>query len=249
VSGRLPLLCEGDTAAMTEPTRPATVDGDALVLYAGDSCTAMGSANRDYLGRARRQLEASRSYQLANELWTGATAAAADPDLANRSLAAVAAESDTLTAAPASEADAMGCLEAGLADALRGQQGMVHVTPQLLIHLVGQQLVVREGTLWTTPMGHIVVADAGYDGSGPGGVAAGASQWAYATPLVYVRTGPVQTLPDNLDDARGWAEALNRGVNDVLVWAYQLAGYRWASHCAHLAVEVDLATCAIGGGA
>lgn len=241
VSGRLPVACEGNTTEMERGERPAVVEGTPVWLYAGDECTAAGYAQRDFLGRARRQLAATESYQLANELWTGT--AVAD----NRSLAGDAAESDTVTTAASSEANAMGCLEAGLANALFGQQGMVHVTPQLLVHLVGQQLVLRSGTTWVTPMGHIVVADAGYDGSGPGGVAAAASQWAYATPMVQVRLGPVMTTPDNLDDARGMAVALDRSINDVVVWAGRLAGYRWVSECAHVVAEVDLAVCAIGG--
>lgn len=247
LSGRLPVTCEGDTPAMDRFDRPGLVEGAALWVYAGDECTAAGSLTRDFIGRARRQLAATESYQLANELWTGSASVAANPDLPNRSLAGVATESDTVTTVASSAADALGCLEAGLASALFGGQGMIHVTPQLLVHLVGQQLVLREGRVWTTPMGHIVVADAGYTGSGPGGVAAGATQWAYGTPMIFVRLGPVMTFPDNLDDARGWAEALHRDVNDVVVVAGRLAGYRWANECAHVAAEVDVPVCAIGG--
>lgn len=245
LSGRVAVTCEGSTAAMDEFDRPAQVEGAPLWVFAGDECTT--TPERDYLGRARRQLAATESFQLAEELWTGSASLAAVPDLPNRSLARVAGESDTLTTVANSEANALACIEAGLASALFGAQGMVHVTPQVLVHLMAQQLVRREGTVWVTAMGHIVVADAGYDGSGPGGVAAGASQWVYGTPMIYVRLGPVTTIPESLDDAQGWAQAMTRATNDVVVVAGRLAGYRWANHCAHVAAEIDVPTCAIGG--
>lgn len=242
-SGRLPVECEGDTAAMTEGSRPAVVDGEPVWLYATDECTATGFAQRDWLGRARRQLAATESYELAAELWVGRVGSS------NRGLARVAGDSDTLTAAAVSPTDALGLIECGLASYLKGQQGMVHVTPQVLTHLVTNGTVERAGAVWTTAMGHIVVADAGYDGSGPGAVAAGATQWAYGTPMIQVRLGPVMTAPESLDDARNFAQVMNRQVNDIVVWAGRLAGFRWASECAHVAAEVAIPTCAIGGAA
>lgn len=249
LSGRLAVACEGqgNTAAMTEQPRPAVVEGVAVWLYAGDECTATGFAQRDWLGRARRQLAATESFELANELWTGSVAEGEAPDQPNRSLAGDAALSDTVTTAATTPELALASIECGLASYLQGQQGMVHVTPQVLTLLVAANAVVREGTTWVTAMGHIVVADAGYDGSGPGNVVAGATQWAYGTPMVQVRLGPVMTLPDTMDDARGIAQAMNRGVNDVVVWAGRLGAYRWASHCAHVAAEVDVPVCAVGG--
>lgn len=245
-SGRLSVDCLGNTAAMASAGRgPGVVDGDPVLLYATDECSSFGFQARDWLGRARRQLAAVESAELAEELWDGDIAAA--DALANRWLAGPAVDSDTLTTAAVSPVAALGCLTQGLAATLRGQQGMVHVTPQLLTHLQAENAITRQGNLWVTAMGHIVVADAGYSGAGPAGVAAGATQWAYGTPVLQVRLGPVETAPTNLDDARSLAQALDREVNTMVVYAYRLAGVQWTAECAHLAAEVALPVCAVGG--
>lgn len=357
VSGRLPVECQGNTEAMSSGGRgPGVVSGEPVLIYATDECSSFGFAARDWLGRARRLLAATESFELAAELWggevinpaalatpvaptsgtatTGGTlvpatysyrisavdeygetvAGAADTQIvpagtntnvvtltwpavpgasgynvygraagvelkltpaplgaaaftdtgaavpsgalpaanssgytANRVLAGPAIDSDTVTSAAATPTAALACITAGLADALRGQQGMVHVTPQLLTYLQAAQIITRQGNLWVTAMGHIVVADAGYSGAGPGGVPATTTQWMYGTPVVQVRLGPVELAPATLDDATALGQALDREVNTMLVYAFRLAGFQWTAECAHLAAEVDLPVCALGG--
>lgn len=252
-SGKLPILCAGNTTDMQLGSEDgsdwngATIEGDAIWIYAEDRCSSLGSRNRDWQGRARRQLTAVESYELADELWSGTVTQAATPDLENRWLAGPAAQSDTLTSSGVTPVAALGCITQGLAEGLKGQQGMVHVTPQLLQHLAADSIITKQGNLWVTAMGHIVVADAGYDGSGPDGVAASTTQWMYGTPMIRVRLGTVEVIPGDLSDARNLAIALDYPVNTIAVYAGRLAGYQWDNECVHLAAEVALATCLVGG--
>lgn len=244
VGGRDSIACEGNVGVMEHTDRPGIIDGDPIWIWSGDNCSTFGSAERDWMGRARRQLAAIESYELANELWEG-TITIADT-LVNRYLAGPV--SDILTGAAATPVAALGCIEGGLAEYLHGAQGMVHVTPQLLTHLVSAQVVTRVGNLWVTPTGHIVVADAGYTGSGPDSSGpTSSSQWIYGTPIIQVRLGPVQTIPGDLASARELAAAMNRGINDVTVLAGRVAGFQWSNECAHVAAEVNVGVCAIGG--
>lgn len=246
LSGRDSVSCQGDVGVMDPAAGPAILQGDPIWLWAGDECSTFGFQARDWQGRARRQLDATQSYELANELWEG-TIAQAD-SLENRWLAGPGADSDTVTNGPVSLTAALGCVEQGLAELLKGQQGMVHMTPQLLTHLVGGQVAVRSGNVWTTAMGHVIVADAGYTGSGPDSVGpTTTSQWIYGTPMLQVRLGPVELIPGDLADARALAEALDRSVNSIVVLAGRLAGVQWASECAHVAAEVNVGTCLVGG--
>jgi hypothetical protein len=251
LAGRDRVACAGNVGVMDVAAGPDTVEGDAVWVWAGDECSTFGFGARDWQGRARRQLAAVESYEIAAELWDGDVAqgeAGTGDDLPNRWLAMPGAESDTVTDGPSSVENAVACVEQALGEALHGQQGMIHVTPQVLTHLVGGQLVTRAGRVWTTAMGHVVVADAGYSGSGPGGVAAdGTGQWVYATPMIQVRLGPVEVIPGSLEDAQGLAAALNRGVNTITVVAGRLAGLQWANECAHIAAQVDVPVCVIGG--
>lgn len=239
-SGRVSVGCRGNTDTLDSDTGPTTVEGDPFVVYSWDECSTFGFLARDYQGRARRQLLATRSFQMADELWSG-TLRDADT-LANRVL--TDPESDVLTNGAASEVSALACVDSAVLTASQGRQGMVHMTPQLLVHLKNMNVVQLEGTTWTTPNGNIIVPDAGYDGSGPvtGGVPtpAGDSQWIYGTGLIYLRMADIEILPGD------FAQAVDRSTNLVTFYAQQLVAYEW-DECVHFAAEVDVPLCLVGG--
>lgn len=241
-STRFAVGCLGSTDSLTPVGSPGIVEADPFGIGASDECSPFGFGAHDFGGRARRQLEATQSFEIANELWTGSLAAS--EGLVNRALSDI--ESDTLTNGPASTVDAFACLEAGLAACGQGRRGMIHVTPQYLVHLVTNSTVRIDGGVFVSPLGNIVVADAGYDGSGPGGTPAGASQWAYATGMLQVLLSEPEVIPGDLTTAQDWARATDRSVNTVTVWAHKLAMVLW-DECCSLAVEVNLAACLTGG--
>lgn len=236
VGGAVAMECAGSVGTAIDPARsPANVEADPFAVWAGDECSTIGFAARDWEGRARRQLLATESFQVASELWTGTLRDSAG--LVNRAL--VDADSDTVTDGPTSVTGAIACLEYALGRALQGRRGMIHVTTQLLTYMQALRLVEVAGGLVTTALGTVVVADAGYDGSGPGGDPAGASQWAYATSMLQLRLGPVEVIGDEVSQ-------IDRSVNTRSVVAVRPVAVQW-DECAHIAAEVDLAVCLIGG--
>lgn len=246
-SGRAQVECEGNTAALDNNTSPGNRTADPFMVYASDRCSPFGFGARDFAARASRQLEATQSFQVAGELWDGTLRDAADSgDDIEDNPALIDSTSDTVTSGPADPVDALACLEQGLAECSQGRRGMIHITPQVLVHLISQSAVRLEGGQYVSPLGNIVVADAGYSGDGPGGGAAGSSQWAYATGIIAVRLSTVQVIPGNLDNAQAMAQALNRQDNTLDVYAQRLALTQW-DECCHIAAEIDLAVCAIGG--
>lgn len=205
-------------------------------IWAGDKCSPT-ELGRDWRGRARRQLAATRSYQVARELWTGAEAD--DAGAPNRRLADV--DSDVLTDDATSPTDALARLEQGLADCIKGARGVIHATRHAATFWAQLGLLRREGNQLLTFLDTIVIADAGYDGSGPDGQAAtDGSQWAYATGMPIVRLGPESTFPENM------AQATNRSTNMVEFRAEQKAAVSWDG-CCHLAVELELGWLDLGG--
>lgn len=234
-------------------TLPGVVEGVPIWLWAGDRCSAFGSAARDWQGRARRQLALIESKLLAAELWDGDLTGDDDvvdndTPLENRYLAGPGGWSDTVTSGPTDLVRALACVEQGMAHYLNGGQGMIHLTNSLLVHLVAAQVLTRQGNVWTSPAGHIVVADAGYTGSGPNGVAADAdSQWIYGTPVIQVRLSPVEVIPGDITQARALGEALDNSVNTIRVYAGRAAAFQWTSECAHVAAQVDEGVCLLGG--
>lgn len=239
--GRVAISCLGDTEMIEPDENPPEEIGDPFLLWAGDECRVGGYQSRDLDARARRLLGAIQSYELANELWTGTLRdATADGDYPMDNRALTDMGSDSLTSGAASPVDALGCIEAGLGVATRGARGMVHVSPQVLAALVAATVVIRDGNLWVTPMGNVVVADAGYDGSGPNGELPGASQWMYGTEMIQLRLATIEVVPADI------GTALDRSIDRLRYLAQRLVAYQWPG-CAHVAAEVDVSACLTGG--
>lgn len=230
--GRLAIECEGDTSSMALGGNPAVVDGDSFVVFTGDTCSTMGSRGVDLEDRARRHVEIVQSFQIAAELWGGSL------NLDAKSLASVT--DDTLTSGAGSAVDALAAVDWGIGHSTQGQQGMVHMTPQVLDHLVSVGPLRREGGLWLTPMDNIVVADAGYPGTGPNGEPAGASQWIYGSTMIYLRLGAIAQVSTKQ------AELIDRSVNTIEYWAWRPVAWEW-DECGHVAAEVNIAVPAFGG--
>jgi hypothetical protein len=231
-----PELCNTDNDKPI-PDNPDVIEAEPFYIWAGDKCSPQ-RLSRDWQGRARRQLAATESYQVARELWRGDEAQT--NGWPNRYLAHE--DSDVVTSGPTSATDALARLEYALGDCVHGARGMVHATRHAVTYWHQLGLVRREGNLLLTIHDTLVVPDAGYDGSGPNGQAADEdSQWAYATGMVIARLGPEQVVPDG-----PLAQAVDRATNTVEYRAERLAAVGWDG-CCHLAAELDLGWAAIGG--
>lgn len=253
-SGRTAADCFGGTDVLDPDDNPGTVHGDPFAVWAADRCSTFGYRARDYVGRARRQLAATESFQIARELWSGSLngeSGMQGSDIDNRPLTHPG--SDTVTTGAVNPEVALALIVGALGECGMGRQGMIHVTPQVLVELNNAQAIYRDGANWYTPMGHLVVADDGYTGDGPGadgGTPASSSQWIYGTSMMRLRLSPVQVVPELPDDdttnPRGWPAAVDPHTNDVLVIAQRLAAVNW-DHCCHLAAQVDVAVPLIAG--
>jgi hypothetical protein len=231
--------CPPDDTPIEIPDGRDTITANPYVVWAGDKCSPWELA-RDWKGKAQRQLLATESYQIAFELWTGTQAQASNWD--NRYLASPL--SDVLTDGPESPTHALACLELGIAKAGKGRRGMIHATADVVTEWWARGALRREAGLILTVLDTIIVPDAGYDGSGPNGEpAADGSVWAYGTEIVQVRHSAVRYVPS--DEAIS-ARNFDRSVNTVLFRAERDALATWDA-CIHVAVEVDIGLCGIGG--
>lgn len=207
----------GTNAARSVKANIGTADADPFLVWAEDHCSTLGFQARDYESRARRQLEATQSYWIAKELWSGAQAIAATPDLDNTYLTK---DPDNIGGAAAAPAGQLAKLERGLALMLFGRRGLIHVSPQILDVLAETTIITQTGQIWQTPMGTPIVSDAGYDGSKPVG-SGSTNEWMYATPMIGVRLTAVEVLPATL------AEAVNRATNLATVYAQRQVLLQW----------------------
>jgi len=192
-----------------------------------DECSTMSGRFDDQ--RARRMAEHVADYVVAEELWTGALSKVdpfdtpfgtglVNPHLANEDAVTVlTAATDIMTA--------LATLEEAVRRASRGGPAFLHGAISV-IGQVGQNLE-RVGNELRTPTNGIVVADAGYPGTGPDGTGTG---WLYGTGPIVVGLGPIRT-----DTAP--ASTIDRRTNTRQVLADRMFLATFAP-CAHFAIQV-----------
>lgn len=249
--GRVAIDCIGGTDPIDPAENPEWATSDAFAVWAADRCSTFGRAARDYAGRARRQLEATQSFQIAAEVWGGSLVG--EPILlgsseVNENLPLTDVSSDRVTTTAVAPVDALAMVVGALGACGQGRQGMIHVTPQVLEHLITNSAVYRDAGLWYSAMGHLIVADDGYDGSGPGGVPASTTQFIYGTSMMQVRLGEIMTVPSEPESGEiDWPAAVDPYTNLVTVIAQRPALVEW-DRCCHIAAEVNIPVPATGGG-
>jgi hypothetical protein len=156
--------------------------------------TTFGYDDAEVSAQLGRALDATESYAIARELWTGeltrAVEAAGDlPDGEARNLSLMDGPT-VLGGGPVSGKRAVGLLEQYAGDALRGQRVYLHTSPEVFPYLPDTQVT---GELLTTKRGSMIVADAGYPNTAPGNVAPAAGVgWIVATGPVLVRRGRIE---------------------------------------------------------
>jgi hypothetical protein len=167
----------------------ATFDPFQVVLAL--ECSTMG---RTALATfAQDSLDVVREYGVGLELLTGA--ASGNPSLADASqLGSGVPDAET----------ALAMLEQVAAQQMGGRLAFIHASPVLGSALLSASVIWRDGRLWRTVGGNIVVISPAYDGREPGAAApeAGDPLYLYATGEVYAEVGQ----RDDLD-------AVERGQN------------------------------------
>ncbi len=194
----------------------------------------------DTKDRARALLDRCATLGIARELWTGTAAVAETPDLPNdylaNSVTTLKPNGNTSTNA----IDALAWLEETAAQESCAGGTMIHCSPYTATVWKSCNLLERQpdGRVLTV-LGSVIVADPGYDGSATDGTvdATKATAWAYATGMVDVRLGPVQTVPPGSELASG----INRTNNDFNVYAYRAFSATF-DPCTHVGIKVNHAT-------
>ena len=209
----------GATTDIGESPYPGLAEADPFVVWAEDHCSTIGWRDHDFTARALRQLEATQSAQVAHELWHGTLAQAEglDNDWLRQ-------DPYKMTGSAQAPNVALALLESGLAQMLGGRRGMIHCSPLMLTYFKTEYAIEQAGNTWVTAMGTALVADAGYDGSGPDDTS-DSDEWLYATPWVQTRLGATETIGDDWETTGNF----DRATNTVKVQAQRTALLQWDS--------------------
>lgn len=239
-----PAVC-GD-GQVVDPCQPGSVvtadelavpEFDPFVVEWAYRCSTLTNESAEERSeRAREGLVAVESFLMAQEFWAGAFAiAAANPNF----FLADNAAANFVDLAPAQQVplrQALAVLADELGDALHGRRGMIHATRATVALWDAEGMIRHEGGLLLDTFDNVVVADAGYDGSGPAAIVNGQTAWAYGTGLAVARRGPI-----GITGAE--PQGVDRATNTWDVVASRLAAVN-VDECAHVGIHVDL--CATG---
>lgn len=201
-----------NTAVSGSSISPAAT-GNAYGIWAAESFTAIGLDWQDAVDRVARKLSTFESYAIEAQLWS-------DSLLVNPSLKLVG----TGAALAGSGSGQTIVRSIGIADTKIAQtwgRGYVHMRPETFAGAVANQVVARDGNLWTTPLGNVVIPGAGYSGLSPAGSGSVGDDFICATPVVEVHRSGVTITPDRV------AEATDRSTNTVVVYAMRFVSTIW----------------------
>lgn len=223
-----------------EVTSPGVHVASPILLWAVERCSALGFRGRDWQGRARRALDASKSHQLAAELWTGTITKDQFADEEERTGFLADDHTTIIDGAALAPQAALSVVEAEASMCSEGQRLFLHMPVWMIEPIItASAYVARDGNLLTTALGNIIVADSGYPGTKPDAADDDSNTWIYATKIVQTFMGEVETLPKSLDDAKSLAEAVHWAKNDAFVWAQRLATYQ-LDPCCRFAVQTNV---------
>ena len=169
----------------------------AFLMWDALKCSTLSSESEWLRGRVVDNLNVYASAAFAAELSTGTASG-------GLAISGDATYTPTIISATAVDVGrGIAELEDHLADVLHGAIGMIHLTPGLLALAVGDGYVEWRDGQYRTPSGHVVVGDAGFDGTATpfGSTAATSAQaWIYATSMVWYAISGINTTDILTDD-------------------------------------------------
>lgn len=232
-----------DPAAMAAPTKPGEVVWYPFQLTIQEECTTSSGEPDNRRARVRRLLEMDTERQLGAELWDGDVAQVEDiPGTAepypNTWLANVGTVDILTESGPVALTHGLACLEEYLAQNNGGQQGMIHATAQTVTHWQTLDLLRRDNDKIVTVKDTVVVISPGYSGNSIDGTIGTDNIWAYATDMVRVFLGSIQTFTNE--------EEVDRDRNNIVVTAWRPGLAEW-ERCRHGGARLSLTRCGVGG--
>lgn len=213
-----------------KPTqRAGSVAFRSYDLIQAVECSTMGGL--DVSALAGTEGPRTASFALARELLTGA--ASVRDNQAGEENPSLVDEATDLGAEFTTVAASLGCLESRLNAANSGRGGVILASIGWATQALAERVLWRDGARWRTVTGSQVIIDAGFDGRGPGDVAApaaGDALYAYATTAVWAGVGPADTFAD-----------VNRSINTSSARREQVAMAAFST-CAVFAAASTAAT-------
>lgn len=241
---------ESDCSTQTSSTLPPCpdavaakgVDGglifctaDPFTVYGSYKCSTGGRPVAESMAIASNRLRRNKESGVEQIFWTGITpVGTVNPSLQGGNTSCGLTQIDLTPCAGAISITAgIAALESAIASCIPGGVGVIHLNFGVLPFLAANRLIFERNGNFYTPSGQLIVAGAGYPGSGPGNVLAPDGEtWIFATGPVAVYYSDIFYTPSQVD------QAVDRSLNNVTFFAEQTFAVIW--ECCVFAVRVTL---------
>lgn len=231
------------------PTKAATTaithrGATPFTVYAEVDCSAPDFWYRanEVVGDALTQ---SEQWQVERAIWTGLAGGqlvvfphlSANAEIIDSNGITLQTSTTTVSGGalgPFDVVEALGVIESELANCYDGV-GVIHVPRVLLPAFASEGLIKKDGSIYRTVGGNIIVFGAGYTGSSPSGVVPPSSVWIYATGAMFVYRSDAQVLP--IQPERGSSGSFDRMNNTIRAIAERTYVIGW--DCCQIGVNVS----------
>jgi hypothetical protein len=208
---------------------------EPFTVYGSYKCSTGGRPASESLIIAQARLNRNKERAVEKIFWTGITpVGTVSPSLQSGNLSCEIVPVDiTPEEGPLDPTGAIAALESSIAECIPGGIGVIHVNFGFLPYLAKNYLLYEKNNRFYTPSGQLIIAGAGYPGSGPENIPALAGEtWIFATGSVAVYQSDVFLTPSNVD------QAVDRSLNNVTFFAEQTYSVIW--ECCIFAIRAQL---------
>lgn len=226
-----------------DPVVEKSVDGGLLFcsaspfsVYGSYKCSTGGRPVSESIEIASNRLKRNKERGVERIFWTGISQAGpVNPSLqgGNDTCGIVPIDLTPAMSNPLTAIGAIGALESSLSECIPGGVGVLHMNYGVLASLASNFLAEKIDGRYYTPSGQLIIAGAGYPGTGPGNVAADPGEsWIFATGNVAVYYSDIFMTPTKVD------QAVDRSLNNVTFYAEQTFSVIW--ECCVFAVRISV---------
>lgn len=224
-----------------DPVAAKAVDGglvfcraEPFTVYGNYKCSTGGRPVSEAMTIATNRLNRNKEREVEKIFWTGVTeVGTVDPSLQGGNVSCEIFPVDITPDKPLTPLSAIAALESNIAECIPGGIGTINLNFGLLPYLARDHLLTEQDGNFYSPSGQLIIAGAGYPGSGPGNIPAQPGEtWAFATGQISVFMSDIFNTPSTVE------EAINRKINDISFWAEQTFSIIW--ECCIFAVKIAL---------
>lgn len=206
-----------------------------FTVYGSYKCSTGGRPVSEAKEIATNRLLRNKESGVERIFWTGVTPVGnIDPSLQGGNSTCDLVPVDlTPVSGAVSPIAAIAALESNMVDCIPGGVGVFHVNLGFLPYLAANFLLNEKDGKFYSPSGQLIVAGAGYPGTGPGNIPVPPGEtWIFATGLMAVYESDVFYNPTDV------SQAIDRRINDITFWAEQTFSVIW--ECCSFCIRVQL---------